>query len=86
MPRNNTDYPHLVFPLDDEKASTPMTKATSFLTSNGIPFRVKTVHHLKIGSLNYFPANGTLHRDADADSRKRVSLEQLLAIIGDEGA
>lgn len=85
MRPNENIYPHLVVTVDDERPTTPMTQAEKVLEANGIPHEAKTRYHLKIGSLNYYPATGSLHRDGETTAQKRVSLDDLLAIIRDEG-
>lgn len=85
MRSHENTYPHLVVTFDDEPPATRMAQAEKSLAASGIPHEAKTQYHLKIGSLNYYPATGSLHRDGETSSRKRVSLNALLAIIRDEG-
>lgn len=58
-----------------------MRKAASMLKANGVRFQIKTVHHIKVGELNFYPTRGTIFRDGDAGALKQNGLEAFVKLV-----
>ncbi|HEV7326492.1 MAG TPA: hypothetical protein VGN91_15630 [Bosea sp. (in: a-proteobacteria)] len=63
------------------ECSPMMRKAASMLKANGVRFQIKTVHHIKVGELNFYPTRGTIFRDGDAGALKQNGLEAFLKLV-----
>lgn len=60
----------------------PITrKAASVLKANGVRFQIKTVHHIKVGELNFYPTRGTIFRDGDAGALQQNGLDAFLKLV-----
>jgi len=49
--------------LKRERTDWRRKQAKEFLQANGVIFQEMTPHHIKIGSVNYYPAKGTICLD-----------------------
>lgn len=64
-----------------ERAVWLREKAKEFLSDRGVFFLKMTGHHLKIGSVNYYPATGSIYFDGGNQARPYKGLNALFSVI-----
>lgn len=65
-------------PVDLTKCSPAMQRAVRTLQQEGYHPEVLTLHQVKVGDLNFYPARGTIYRDGDTSSLDATGLEAFI--------
>lgn len=57
-----------------------LKEALTKIVAAGIPVQECTPHHLKYGSLNYYPKKGTIHRDGAEDPEPSRGIDTFIEL------
>jgi hypothetical protein len=69
----------------DRAEGAAIAAAEAWLRARGVPYRRPSPHHLKVGSVNFYPGKGTIFVDREAARRREIGLsglQQVLAALG----
>lgn len=71
--------------IDLNDCSPAMRQAARTLKAEGVRFEIKTIHQIKVGDLNFYPARGTIFRDGDPGARDETGLDAFLQLVRPRG-
>lgn len=66
-----------------DSSANAMATAKHWLESHGVQYRQMTVHHLKIGAVNFYPSTGTITIDGEMMRYPARGLDALKTVLSD---
>jgi hypothetical protein len=64
---------------------TPTNEVVDLLEELKVPYTIKTLWHLKVDIINYYPSKGTIYVDCEEFKRNEKGLEGLKKVLKEFG-